>query len=51
LKTEAVGVLHQFRPANLGQASRLAGVTFADIAVLMIHLKRHINDSVSRETL
>jgi tRNA uridine 5-carboxymethylaminomethyl modification enzyme len=50
LKTEAISVLHQFRPANLGQASRLAGVTFADITVLMIHLKRHANGSVSRET-
>jgi tRNA uridine 5-carboxymethylaminomethyl modification enzyme len=50
LKTEAVGVLHRFRPVNLGQASRLAGVTFADITVLMIHLKRHTNGSVSRET-
>jgi tRNA uridine 5-carboxymethylaminomethyl modification enzyme len=50
LKTEAVHVLHQFRPVNLGQASRLAGVTFADITVLMIHLKRHVSGSVSRET-
>jgi tRNA uridine 5-carboxymethylaminomethyl modification enzyme len=51
LKTEAVGVLHRFKPLNLGQASRLAGVTFADITVLMIHLKRHASGSVSRETL
>jgi tRNA uridine 5-carboxymethylaminomethyl modification enzyme len=51
LKTEAIGVLHRFRPLNLGQASRLAGVTFADITVLLIHLKRLAGGSVSRETL
>jgi tRNA uridine 5-carboxymethylaminomethyl modification enzyme len=51
LKNEAVGVLHRFKPLNLGQASRLSGVTFADITVLMIHLKRHASGSVSRETL
>ncbi len=50
LKTEAVGVLHRFKPINLGQASRLAGVTYSDITVLMVHLKRHDTRSVSRET-
>jgi tRNA uridine 5-carboxymethylaminomethyl modification enzyme len=50
LKTEAVAVLSKYRPINLGQASRLSGVTFADITVLMIHLKKHAADGVSRET-
>ncbi len=50
LKKEAAHVLSQFRPVNLGQASRLAGVTYSDIAVLMIHLKRLPPAPVSRET-
>lgn len=50
LKNEAISVLQQFRPVNLGQASRLNGVTYSDISVLMIHLKRHYAASVSRET-
>ena len=29
------------RPANLGQASRISGVSPADIAVLMIKLKQN----------
>jgi tRNA uridine 5-carboxymethylaminomethyl modification enzyme len=39
-RTEARQSLKRFRPATLGQASRLAGVTPADIAVLMVHLER-----------
>lgn len=50
LKKEAIAVLQQYRPINLGQASRLNGITFSDITVLMIHLKRHYASSVSRET-
>jgi tRNA uridine 5-carboxymethylaminomethyl modification enzyme len=40
LKTEAREKLARFRPATVGQASRIAGVTPADIAVLLVHLKR-----------
>jgi tRNA uridine 5-carboxymethylaminomethyl modification enzyme len=40
LKTEAREKLTRFRPATVGQASRIAGVTPADIAVLLVHLKR-----------
>ncbi len=50
LKKEAVQVLHKYRPVNLGQASRLAGITYSDITVLIIHLKRQAETSVSRET-
>jgi tRNA uridine 5-carboxymethylaminomethyl modification enzyme len=40
LKTEAREKLARFRPTTVGQASRIAGVTPADIAVLLVHLKR-----------
>lgn len=48
LKREATETLQRFRPISLGQASRLAGVTHADLTVLMVHLKRAT--AVSRET-
>jgi tRNA uridine 5-carboxymethylaminomethyl modification enzyme len=40
LRNEARQVLGRFRPATLGQASRLAGITPADIAVLLVALER-----------
>lgn len=40
LKTEAREKLSLFRPQNLGQASRINGVTAADMQILMVHLKR-----------
>ncbi|MDQ6695602.1 MAG: hypothetical protein M3014_14530 [Chloroflexota bacterium] len=40
LKTEAQEKLQHFMPHTVGQASRIAGVTPSDIAVLLVHLKR-----------
>jgi len=40
LRNEARQVLVRFRPATLGQASRLAGINPADIAVLLIALEK-----------
>ena len=40
LRLEARQKLKSFRPQSLGQASRIAGVSPADIAVLMVYLKR-----------
>ncbi|MDB6072380.1 MAG: glucose inhibited division protein a, partial [Verrucomicrobiaceae bacterium] len=40
LKTEAKIKLHQIRPGTLGQASRLQGITPADISLVAIMLKR-----------
>lgn len=40
LRNEARQKLIQFKPATIGQASRLSGVNPADIAVLMVHLQR-----------
>ncbi len=38
--TEALQRLKQFRPETIGQASRISGITPADINVLLIFLKR-----------
>ena len=40
LRFEACQKLKRFRPATLGQASRIDGVTPADIAILMVHMGR-----------
>ncbi len=40
LRTEARVKLQEIRPATLGQASRISGVSPADVAILMVWLKR-----------
>ncbi len=39
-RNESRNALKHFAPQTLGQASRLAGVTPADVAILMVHLER-----------
>jgi tRNA uridine 5-carboxymethylaminomethyl modification enzyme len=39
LRAEAREKLTRFRPANLAQASRISGITPADLAVLLVHLE------------
>ena len=39
LRIEAVQKLNKFKPLNLGQASRISGVSPADIAVLTVYIK------------
>ena len=43
LKAEAKEKLSAFRPHTLGQASRISGITPADVMVIQIHLKKHTN--------
>ena len=40
LRLEARQKLDKIRPLNLGQAGRISGVSPADIAVLMVYLKK-----------
>ncbi len=41
LRTEAKEKLSAFRPGTVGQASRIGGITPADITVIQIHLKKY----------
>ncbi|MEE9370996.1 MAG: tRNA uridine-5-carboxymethylaminomethyl(34) synthesis enzyme MnmG, partial [Sedimentisphaerales bacterium] len=43
LRAEAKEKLAVFRPGTLGQASRISGITPADITVIQIHLKKYYN--------
>ncbi|HEX9749870.1 MAG TPA: tRNA uridine-5-carboxymethylaminomethyl(34) synthesis enzyme MnmG [candidate division Zixibacteria bacterium] len=54
LRRESVEKFERVRPTTVGQASRIPGITSADVSLLMIHIKagsgRSKSRSVSRET-
>ena len=49
LRKEAVQKLNLYKPANIGQASRISGVSPADISVLMVHLEQMKYQNQKRE--
>ena len=49
LRLEARRKLKEFMPSSVGQASRISGVTPADVSVLLINLEKS-RRNVSRET-
>ena len=51
LRLEARQKLEEIRPENLGQASRVSGVSPADVAVLMVYLKQREDSHETKETL
>ena len=42
LRLEARQKLKQFRPINVGQASRISGVSPSDISVLLVYLEHKL---------
>ncbi len=50
LRLEARQKLTRFRPATLGQASRIAGVNPADISILLIHLERQNGQAKTKKS-
>jgi len=48
LRAEAREKLARFRPLTVGQAGRLAGVTPADVAALLVHAHAHAAPVESR---
>jgi tRNA uridine 5-carboxymethylaminomethyl modification enzyme len=48
LSNEVKEKLSRIQPANLGQASRISGITPAALAVLMVYLKKHRESRVER---
>lgn len=50
LRFEACHKLERFRPHTLGQASRIDGVTPADMALIMVYLERFRGNASDRDT-
>ncbi len=48
LRNEACEKFARYRPASLGQAGRIEGITSGDIAALSIHIRKHKAQKVNR---
>ena len=45
LRTEAIQKLNNIKPVSIGQASRISGVSPADISVLLIYLEHQLKSN------
>ena len=43
LRIEALQKLKEYRPVSIGQASRISGVSPADISVLLVYMEQYRN--------
>jgi tRNA uridine 5-carboxymethylaminomethyl modification enzyme len=50
LRAEAAETLLKFRPVTMGQASRLAGITPADLSLLAVMIKRGRDHAIANES-
>ena len=50
LRREAVQKLNLYKPMSIGQASRISGVSPADISVLLVHLEQLRHQGRSEQT-
>ena len=49
LRIEAKQKLKEYRPVSVGQASRIAGVSPADISVLLVYMESYRRNAVHKE--
>ena len=49
LRIEAKQKLKEYRPVSMGQASRIAGVSPADISVLLVYMESYRRNGIHKE--